>query len=208
MGKLRRYLYGAKGINIFTNHPPLAYSVSEKKKKNNSKIKRWKAFIDEHNANVFYKPGKENHVAEALSRQDLNALESQSTKSDVATVHSEASIKSTYKPLNYFRNQIIIEEAKFPLTRRFATLKTKMRHPISFTNKKALFNVLKKVVSPDVVNALHCSLHVLAQIQNELVIAFPTTKFRHCKNLVADIFSLDEMLKITTVEHNRAYKKA
>jgi len=41
----------------------------------NAKIQRWKAFIDEHNAYIFFKLGKENYVADALSRQALHALE-------------------------------------------------------------------------------------------------------------------------------------
>ncbi|KAH8276550.1 hypothetical protein KR044_008641, partial [Drosophila immigrans] len=128
--------------------------------------------------------GKENYVADALSRLNVNALEDQFSRSDAATVHSEASLSCTIEsvdnPLNCFRNQIVIKEARFPSTQRFVIFKTKMRHLISFTNKEALLDVLKEVVNPDVVNALHCSLHVLAQIQNELVTACPATKFRYC----------------------------
>jgi len=61
--KLRHYLYGVKDINIFTDHQPLTFSVSESNP--NAKIRRWKARIDEFNARLFYKPGKENLVADA-----------------------------------------------------------------------------------------------------------------------------------------------
>lgn len=60
---LRNYLYGVKNLNIFTDHQPLTFAVSDK----NTKIKRWKAFIDEHNAKLHYKPGRQNYVADALS---------------------------------------------------------------------------------------------------------------------------------------------
>jgi len=73
LAKLRHYLYGVRDINIFTDHQPLTFAVSEGNP--NAKIKRWKARIDELGANLFYKPGKENHVADALSRQKVNALE-------------------------------------------------------------------------------------------------------------------------------------
>lgn len=47
-------------------------------------------------------------------------------------------------------------------------------------------------------------LEKLRHIQNDLVTAFPATKFVHCKSLEADIFDRNEMLEIITTEHNRA----
>jgi len=35
----------------------------------NAKLKRWKGIIDDHGAKVIYKPGKENLVADALSKR-------------------------------------------------------------------------------------------------------------------------------------------
>ena len=81
---LRNYLFCVKNLNIYTDHQLLTFAVSDKNP--NAKIKRWKSFIDEHNANIFFKPGKENIVADALSRQ--NALE-KDAPSDMATLHSE-----------------------------------------------------------------------------------------------------------------------
>lgn len=51
-------------LNICTDHQPLTFAVSDRNPK--AKIKRWKAFVDEHNANIYYKPGEENQVADAL----------------------------------------------------------------------------------------------------------------------------------------------
>uniref|UniRef100_A0A0A1WWW7 RNA-directed DNA polymerase n=1 Tax=Zeugodacus cucurbitae TaxID=28588 RepID=A0A0A1WWW7_ZEUCU len=95
LGKLENYLSGTRDIKIYTDHQPLTFAVSDKNP--NAKIKRWKAFIDEHNAKIHYKPGKENSVADALSRQNINALESE-LKSDAATVHSELSLTYTALP--------------------------------------------------------------------------------------------------------------
>lgn len=63
---LRHYLYGKSNINIYTDHQPLIFAVSDRNP--NSKIKRWKARIEDTGARVLYKPGKDNHVADALSR--------------------------------------------------------------------------------------------------------------------------------------------
>jgi len=42
---LRHYLYGKNDINIYTDHPPLTFAVSDKNP--HSKIKRWKVRIEE-----------------------------------------------------------------------------------------------------------------------------------------------------------------
>jgi len=113
---LRNYLYGVKKLNIFTDHQQLTGSMSDKNP--NPRLKRWKAFVDEHNAQVFYKPGKENHVADALSRQNVNALDNDA-HSDSAAIHSVESltytVESTEKPVNCFRNQIVIRLFDLPV---------------------------------------------------------------------------------------------
>ncbi|GBP06331.1 Retrovirus-related Pol polyprotein from transposon opus [Eumeta japonica] len=63
---LRNYLYGSTKIKIFTDHQPLTNALSNKN--NNNKMKRWKAILEEYNYELFYKPGKTNVVADALSR--------------------------------------------------------------------------------------------------------------------------------------------
>ncbi|KAH8338725.1 hypothetical protein KR074_003729 [Drosophila pseudoananassae] len=75
IGKLQNYLYGNKGIRIFTDHQPLTYAVSDKN--TNAKIKRWKAFIDENNGKVFYTPGKDSlveSVKEIINANVVNAI--------------------------------------------------------------------------------------------------------------------------------------
>jgi len=60
-------------LQIFTDHQPLTFSVSDKNP--NAKLKRWKGIIDDHRAKLVYNPGKENLVADALA--------------DAATIHSD-----------------------------------------------------------------------------------------------------------------------
>jgi len=79
LAKLRHYLYAVKEINILTDQQPLTFAVSESNP--NAKINRWKARIDESGARMFYKPGKNNLVADALSRQQLNVVENQEPES-------------------------------------------------------------------------------------------------------------------------------
>lgn len=226
--KLRNFLYGVRYLNIYTDHQPLTFSVSDRNP--NAKIKRWAAFVDEHNAKIIYKPGKENYVADALSRQNIHTLNVESMRtekhfepqslntleednhSDLATVHSEISltytIESTEKPVNCFRNQIVLREANFLLKRNFIVFTEKTRHMIDFTSRETLLNEVKSVINPNVVNAIHCDLPTLACIQHELVRYFPATKFWHCKNFVQDIFDKNEQREIIAIEHNRAHRAA
>jgi len=50
LGKLRHYIYGVKDINIFTDHQPLTFSVSESI--SNARIRGWKARIEKANARM------------------------------------------------------------------------------------------------------------------------------------------------------------
>lgn len=204
LGKLQQYLYGSREL-----HQPLIFAVSEKN--TNAKIKRWKAKIEEYDAKIHYKPGKENFVADTLSRQDVNALDD-GLRSDAATVHSEQSLsftnESTVKPLNCFRNQIVLEEARFPLTRRITMFTTKSRHIIHFTDRDHLIQDIKAVINPEVVNTIYCDLPTLASIQHEIVLSLPATKFCHCKTFVAVITDKSEQAEIVNTEHNRAHRAA
>lgn len=65
--KLRNYLYGVANLTIHTDHQSLIHSISEKNP--NTKLKRWKNFIAEFGADIKYKPGYQNVVADALYRK-------------------------------------------------------------------------------------------------------------------------------------------
>lgn len=226
--KLRNYLYGVRNLNIYTDHQPLTFSVSDRNP--NAKIKRWMAFVDEHNAKIFHKPGKENYVADALSRHNIHALNAEpqcaanplcsqdchtleeEPYSDMATVHSEISlthtIESTEKPVNCFKNQIVLHEANYSAHRNFIIFSEKTRHIIDFTDRNTLIDEVKLAVNPGAVNAIHCDLPTLARIQHGLVNYFPSTKFWYCKSMVQDIFDKNDQRELVVTEHNRAHRAA
>jgi len=69
-----------------------------------------------------------------------------------------------------------------------------------------LLDLVKNVVTSNLVNAIHCELPILAHIQDKLVKLFPATKFWYCKTRVADIVRRDEQKEIMIIEHNRAHR--
>ena len=57
LNSFRNFLYGSAKVDIFTDHQPLTYALSNKN--NNSKMKRWKAALEGYSYELFYKPGKQ-----------------------------------------------------------------------------------------------------------------------------------------------------
>lgn len=233
--KLRNYLYGARQLNIYTDHQPLSFSISEKNP--NTKIRRWRAFIEEFSPTFFYKPGKDNVVADALSRQLINNLTeddtattsegqevtitasertlSTRTASEIScdlTVHSEESlteiIRAVRHPINSFKNQIIISREKSASSSTQTIFEGQVRHFISFQTFEQLFDLLTKVVNPRVVNGIHCDLHILGQAQDKIVNSFPSVKFRYAPKIAIDIENKEDQCEIIANEHNRAHRNA
>lgn len=121
----RPYLYGRK-FSIKTDHRPLVWLGSLKEP--NSKLQRWKIKLEEFNYDIEYVKGKDNVVADGLSRFQihLNELEnselndcSEESQNDAistgATIHSANEdstnyIPIVYTPVNVFKTQIIIRK--------------------------------------------------------------------------------------------------
>lgn len=203
--ELRHYLYGVSDIHIFTDHQPLTFSMSDRNP--NSKMKRWRAFIEEFSPKFVYKPGKENVVADALSRQLVNhTLED----SDGETVHSEVSltrvINSVRYPINQYRNQILISKSLSCSKTKKIFFQKFLRHTITYDNMENLVKILLEVINPTVVNAIFCEPPILAEIQNCIISRFPSVKFIHTDRFVMDVIREDDQWDIVTTEHNRAHR--
>lgn len=104
---LRNYHYGFASVAIITDRQPLTSAVAEKN--SNLSFRRWKASMEESGAGIQYKPGRENFVADTLSRQSCNAIDDHiSTYSE--SIHSTPSslpidqIQHVTNPVNFHRN--------------------------------------------------------------------------------------------------------
>ncbi|GJZ47390.1 putative reverse transcriptase domain-containing protein [Tanacetum coccineum] len=67
----RHYLYGTKCV-VFTDHKSLQYILNQKEL--NLRQRRWIELLSDYDCEIWYHPGKENVVADALSRKERNKL--------------------------------------------------------------------------------------------------------------------------------------
>ena len=67
----RHYLYGVH-VDIYTDHKSLQYIF--KQKELNLRQRRWLELLKDYDVDILYHPGKENVVADALSRKSMGSL--------------------------------------------------------------------------------------------------------------------------------------
>lgn len=200
---LRNFIYGHK-ILIYTDHQPLTFTISPKN--NNAKLKRWKAFIEEHDHQIFYKPGKANVVADALSRVQINSLTATQHSSDE---DDSSFIPSTEAPINVFKNQLLFKignRSSYGLVVPFENYKRHIFIETRFTNE-FLINTLKKFLNPNVLNGIFTTEPIMATIQEIYRQNFNprTIKVRFSQKKVQDINTeerqLEEIKKIHQFAH-------
>ena len=73
----RYYLYGVT-CEIYTDHKSLKYIFQQRDL--NLRQKRWMELLKDYNFSILYHPGKENVVADALSRKSAGSLAHISTE--------------------------------------------------------------------------------------------------------------------------------
>lgn len=154
---------------------------------------------------MVYKPGSQNIVADALSRQQINQL------TDSESQHSQLSsptetIRRVGTSLNHFNNQIIIQTNNGLVRIESKNIFGKFRHTIYFTTIEQLISDIKGVLHPNNINAIITTEEILYQIKTTLVQTFPTTNFVIANALVRDITDENEQNEIVEQIHRRAHR--
>lgn len=208
LDKLRIYLYGAKDIKILTDHQPLTFALSNSN--NNAKLKRWKARIEEYNYKLFYKPGKTNVVADALSRLpiEINSLTSSTPNSQhSAAEDSSQLIPHCEAPLNVFKNQIIFEEGKDEIINEEPHPRYH-RHRIKreIYDKEIFVKTLKDYLNPNIINGIKIPEKYIALLQQVYQEGFSKFRARITQKFVTDIPDEEVKFKIIEREHRRAHR--
>lgn len=216
----RPYLYGRK-FTLFTDHKPLTYIFSLKDP--NDKMIRMRLQLEEYDYDVKYRPGKQNVVADGLSRINtneinLNEQNDDENSSDAPTCHSADTddshfIEMTELPINYFKNQLILKKGQtdsltyeqvFPNVHRRTIIRTE------FTVVR-LLDIFKQYMDPKRSNIILCD----ESIMNILQIVF-RNYFSRCKTFKVKI-SQKVLIDLRTPEeqndkieeiHNQAHRGA
>lgn len=170
----RPYLFGKK-FTLYTDHQPLTFALNLKTP--NSKLVKWRLRLSEFNFTPIYKPGKQNVVADALSRipsegLELNINEDITDSSDSSSVHSADSditdlIKCTEQPVNFFSNQIILQigsEDEDYFNEIFPRVFRRVITRINF-GVPLLIKILRDYTNPKRVNCIMCPERVIQSLQ-------------------------------------------
>ena len=191
-----------------------------------SKMVRWRLSLEEYDYEVIYKPGKQNCVADGLSRirynnEEVNTIsvenESMNNNADVqSTVHSADTddshfIGMTTKPINCFNSQLIFEisdnqntfiEQPFPKINR-----TTIQKPLFCT--QTILELLTKHLDFKKVNCILCPENLIPKFQDVYRNNFCQTKYPKiviAQKRVEDLVSQEEQDKKIEEIHTRAHR--
>ena len=169
----RPYIYGNK-FEIRTDHKPLLWL--RQKNDLNRKLLRWKLELEEFEFDIKYKKGTTNSNADSLSRIEpaINANVSES----LMTQHSSNTddndyIPSTERPINEFRNQIILKQTNESSTetiKQFPKYSKIIIKKPSFTTEN-LVQIIQKYAAPNCLNGIYCDKNILKMLHEGLFLS-------------------------------------
>lgn len=209
----RPYLYGNE-FTLYTDHKPLTYLYNLKD--TSGKMLRWRLAIEEFKYEIKYRAGKQNVVADGLSRitHEINANSIE--QSDENTVKSGDSDDSNYihmteEPINKFHSQIILKisdsesyshEEIFPKIYRHTIMKQ------TFENTD-IIEILRERIDPKKVNCIMCPTNIIQNIQEVYKDYFSrnkTFKIKMSQTLLEDITELEEQNELIKLTHEKAHR--
>lgn len=208
----RPYIYGTK-FQLRTDHKALIWL--RQKKDLNRKLLHMKLELEEYEFDVTYKKGTLNRNADALSRiepENSTVAEIHTTSEDSMTQHSADTddgdfIPSTEKPLNEFRNQIVLEQSSEDSVETSVIFPHHTRVTIKKLNFSPgiLINILKDYASPTCTNGLFCKTDILRSLQiiyKNYFSRAKTFKMFWTEKMLTDVTEEIEQDQIIQARHN------
>lgn len=209
----RPYLFGRK-FTLYTDHKPLTYALNLKDP--HSKLIRWKLRLEEYDYEIRHRPGKQNIVADGLSRIHNEVNLNEQDNSSSGTAHSADTddgqfIQMTERPLNFYKNQIILKlsdrdeetyEQIFP--RVFRRTITKVAFGLPF-----VIRLFKEYMHPTHINCILCPEPII----NTLQVAYRNYFSRNrmfkiilTQSLLQDLITEEEQHTVIEQTHDRAHR--
>lgn len=144
-------------------------------KEPNSKLQRWKCKLEEYNFTIEYIKGKNNIVADALSRPELNTNEIDCIT--VNTCHSAEEdssnhIELTENPLNMYNYQLIVNKGATNRITKKVIYKNKIRTTVIIkddNNEKHFIEIFKQFPRKGIIAVLIEDLNLYVKFQNAYV---------------------------------------
>lgn len=214
----RPYLFGKK-FTLFTDHKPLTGVMNLKDP--STKIAKWMIALMDYSYDIQYKAGKQNVVADGLSRipYEINAhddTDNDEVSSDLATQHSADTDDSEYipcteRPVNSFSNQIILKidqnedetfEQVFPKVFRHTITKVNFGVP-------TLIRIFKTKLDYSRTNCIYCPENLINTIQivyKNYFSRLRTLKIFISQKLLTDLRYFEEQNEVIENIHDRAHR--
>lgn len=195
----RPYLYGVKFL-IQTDHRPLKWLDSLKEP--NSKLQRWRIKLNEYDYEIDYVRGKDNNVADFLSRLEIHHNDNET---DMATIHSAIEDVGDHIPIadrivNTYRTQIhLVENKNHEITSKYKVVRQLLISKKDLRNDNYLNDVLRRFVTKGVIgiySELNDSEYNI--LQNKLIELFSNDKqikFVKCAFRATDLVSEDKAIE-------------
>ncbi|CAD7001845.1 unnamed protein product [Ceratitis capitata] len=210
----RPYLFG-RHFTIKTDHRPLIWLSNLKEP--NAKLQRWKIKLNEFDFDINYIKGKENVIADGLSRlnyENNNTAEVNINElfndDDIDTVHSAETdstyyIKITENAINIFKNQLILQRAQRQTITKRILYKKKIRNTINVTPESDILKLMRENLPEKGLVVVYCPDDKLFLQFQELYIKFfaNNAKLKIMKSniILRDITDNGEILTLIEDKH-------
>lgn len=207
----RPYLYGIKFL-IKTDHRPLIWLSGLKEP--NSKLQRWKIKLNEYNYDIEFVKGKENQVADFLSRINVDEKEIyHNDHSELATIHSGIEEVQDHIPItegivNKYKTQILLVKEK---NKDMEIVSKNQKIYISqqeLQNVSGVIDTLRRFIKDKGTIGIYSELDYpeFNILQQEIIKLFSNNenlKFRKCKFLAAEMKNEEETFERIENYHSK-----
>lgn len=196
----RPYIYGKK-FDLYTDHQPIKWLHAKYKGRDiNPRLQRWLIQLGEYNFDIEYIKGKDNKIADFLSRinKDTNEI-------NEITDNSQANIPILETVVNRFKVQLIIIDQK---DKEFETVFNNKRIFIDRNDIKVNFrDIIRRNINngkigiyTDIENSEY---NIVKQYLIEFLTNNSNIKFVRCKYFAKDILDEEQVLRQISLYHKK-----